>query len=764
MHRLTDLTLAHPKAAIALLLAVSALLGAGLPCVRSAYGYRVLVGDAHPSIQSLDRLIEQFGGGLPVQIAWECADGAPCAHALDERSLRTADAISRRLSAAEGVRSVIGPANAPLLVPQQGGFGVRRFVERGDVARDSLALRELAQGDALWEGTLVSRDGRVAVVVVQPADTRPTTDARVVDAIRATLAPFEAEGYRFHLAGDAVEAYLGGLDLAESNSRLVPFAVLVMSAMLYLLTRSWIRSLAVLATMGVTLVWTFGLLGWLGWPRDGILEVLAPLLLIVGVCDAMHLLSQLSSAGGELVPRGRAAKALLLRMVARDVGGACAFATLTDAAAFLSFSTSELDTFVRFGWISAFGVVAALVLTFSLLPLLVLWLPHGASNRPIDARWSALLERVTAVASARRRPILTCSALAMLVFGASWHALLRVDTDWLESWGDHSDRTRAIRFLQDHLGQLKTLELRLTLPRGAALDDPDALAAVDSLQRSLERVDEVSSTTSVVDLVARANRLLHDDDPAFERAPHQPGAAAEILELLTLDDDSILRPWVSVDRSQARVSIETQELAFRDGQRFVRTVERESAPMVARGWQVDLTGEIPMTVDWVQDVQATQLVGFPTAVLTVYLLMALFLRSFGLALAALLPTLLPLVVVLGSMGLLGLSLDVGRAMVGSVVIGIGVDDAIHLLSQYRMQRTGGATVHTAMSRAIQHSGRAIVTNSLALTLGFLTLLASAWQSISSFGFFVALAILGALVSSLFVTPALIFAFDRDATT
>src|SRR5262245_41292089 len=100
MHHLTRLTLAYPKAAIALLVALSALLGAGLPSVRSAYGYRVLVGDDHPSIRALDRLIEQFGGGLPVQIAWECGDGAPCAHALDARSLRMADAIGRRLSAA----------------------------------------------------------------------------------------------------------------------------------------------------------------------------------------------------------------------------------------------------------------------------------------------------------------------------------------------------------------------------------------------------------------------------------------------------------------------------------------------------------------------------------------------------------------------------------------------------------------------------------------------------------------------------------------
>jgi hypothetical protein len=764
MHRLTRLSLAYPQAAIALLLAVTVALCAGLPRVESAYGYRVLVGDAHPSIRSLDALIEQFGGGLPVQIAWECGAGAPCQDVFEPRSLELADVVTRELAAAQGVRSVLGPANAPLLVAQPGGFAVRRLVERGEIAPDVAALREHALRDPLWEGTLLSQDARVAVIVVQPADTRPATDVAVVEAIQATLAPFEAQGFEFHLAGDAAEAYLGGLDLARSNTRLVPFAIAVMGVMLFLLTRSWARSAAVLATMGVTLAWTFGLLGWLGWPRDGILEVLAPLLLIVGVCDSMHLLASVQQARADPRlgdPESPPARRARVRAGARDVAAACTFATLTDAAAFLSFSTSNLDTFVRFGAVAAFGVVAALLLSFSLLPLLLCAIPLGAADPAAGARWSALLERVTRVSHAQRRLILGVSAVALVGFGFSWHALLRVDTDWLESWGDHSDRTRAIRFLQDRLGRLKTLELRLTLPEGASLDEPGALAVVESLQASLDGVGAVSGSASVVDLVERANRLLHDDDPAFERVPDAGNAAAEILELLALGDEAVLSPWLSVDRSQTRLSIEAQELPHREGQRFVGQVAQRCASILPAGWQVDFTGEIPMTVDWVEDVQATQLRGFPTAVLTVYLLIAAFLRSLRLALAALLPTLLPIVVVLGSMGLLGLSLDVGRAMVGSVVIGIGVDDAIHLLSRYRLSRAAGMRAYAAMSEAIQHSGRAILTNSIALALGFLTLLASAWQSISSFGFFVALSILGALVSTLFVMPALIFAFTPE---
>ena len=128
---------------------------------------------------------------------------------------------------------------------------------------------------------------------------------------------------------------------------------------------------------------------------------------------------------------------------------------------------------------------------------------------------------------------------------------------------------------------------------------------------------------------------------------------------------------------------------------------------------------------------------------------------------AMVPTILPVVVVLGTMGWLGVGLDVGRAMIATVIIGIGVDDSIHVLSQFKRLRDAGAGPRDAMRGAILHTGSAVITTSLALSLGFLTLMASAWQTISSFGFFVALAILGALAAVLFVLPSLVFAFTPN---
>jgi len=81
-----------------------------------------------------------------------------------------------------------------------------------------------------------------------------------------------------------------------------------------------------------------------------------------------------------------------------------------------------------------------------------------------------------------------------------------------------------------------------------------------------------------------------------------------------------------------------------------------------------------------------------------------------------------------------------------------------VLAHYKKRRDAGDTSHEAMGAALRHSGRAVVTTSIALSLGFLTLMMSAWQTVATFGFFVALSIMGALVATLLVLPALVFAF------
>jgi len=175
---------------------------------------------------------------------------------------------------------------------------------------------------------------------------------------------------------------------------------------------------------------------------------------------------------------------------------------------------------------------------------------------------------------------------------------------------------------------------------------------------------------------------------------------------------------------------------------------------------VEITGPLRVHLDMVNEVQQTQLRSFVAALVAVVAMVALFLRSLPWALAAMLPTLLPVVTTLGAMGFWGIRLDMGTAMVAAVVLGIAVDDTVHLLVQIRRRRAAGVDAERAVADAVAHVGRAVVTTSVALALGFFVLTLSTWESVASFGALSGLAILGAMVADLVVLPALVSALVR----
>ena len=753
MHQLTRFSLKWPRLTLAVLLGITCLLGAGVPKVKTAFGFRVLIGDSHPSIQTLDAMIEEFGGGLPVQIAWQCGTGHPCRNALDEVSLAMANSVSQELSTAKRVRDVQGPANSPILVPDEQGFRVRRLVEHGRVAQDIGHLAEIALQDPHWIGNLISEDGLTGVITVQPSDNRPSTDQVTMEAIHRALSPFEASGFSYYLAGEAPRISAGE-GLSRSTNRLIPVLVILIGSVLFALTRSWQQSLATLLSMGIALFWTLGVLGWLGWPQDGMLEVLTPVIVIVGVCDSIHLLTRYTEY--KINSSGPLGNEEAILSAACDVGPACSITTMTTAGAFLSFTTSSLDTFYRFGIISAVGVTSCLLLTFTLLPLVVrLNLRWRESKTPDPERWTLALSAISMTALKRRGALLTAASVLVAFFGFGWASYLRADQNWLEAWGERNPLTQAIRFFESELGQSQKLEVQLNLPDYVQLEDPSTLKTVRSFSDSLASVEGLGPGVSVLVFLDQLKKTLHPGAESTDNSLASARANAELLELIELESPDFLGGWVNLDRSKLRISVAASEDSYSKRKQMMKNVKEVIGKTLPPDWRVDLSGDVALSHDWTRDVQNTQIRSFPIAFVIVFFLVAGFFRSWKLGLAAMIPTLLPVVIVLGSMGWLGMSLDVARAMIAAIIVGIGVDDAVHLLSSYKSERDKGARSSAAMKNALLLTGRAITTTSLALSLGFLALMMSDWATIASFGFFVAVAIIGALVATLFLLPALV---------
>jgi len=751
MERLSRLSLDHPVAALSALALVTLALGAGLLRLETDTGYRSLLGRTHPAVAGFDAFLERRDGGFPLAAVYDCRDTPRCESVFDPEALRMAAAVARALAGEPAIRRVETPATAPLLVPD--GFGevaVRRLAPGGEVAPDRARLARRALRDSTWPRQLVDEAGTVGAVVVEVASSGSRDNAAAYAALDAALAPHEARGWRFHRVGGPVEFVVAGGELQADTARMVPLMVALVAVVLVVLFHSARLAAAALATVGVGVVWTFGALGWVGWPQNSVTQALPPLLLVIGACDVIHLLARLASDAAAHPDRGH--RALLLQ-AAREVGPPCVLTSLTTAAGFASFATSGLESFVRFGLAAAFGVLAALCLTFTLLPVLALRLPlaHAPAHRA-SALWQRVLRGVVDAVQRRAAWVLAAAFLLGAVF--AWGATdLRVEASFEDLYGAESRVVRWAHAVGERLRRPDTLEVELRPPAGTAARDPAALRVVETAAASLAEIEGLGPARSIVPLVSLVNQLASDDEPFWRRLPGREEDVAAIYDALRAEDPVALARWVATDPTRFRVSLESEKAPQEQMRRMLRASRERLGAALPAGWTFELTGPLYIVHAMVDEIQRTQLWSFAVAAAVVLALVGLFLRSLRLALVALVPTVLPVAVTLGAMGWSGAALDVGSAMVAAVVLGIAVDDCIHVLSVYRESRRAGAERAAAMRTAVLRVGRAVVTTSLALALGFFTLTLSSWSTIAHFGALAGVAIVGALVAVVGVLPA-----------
>jgi hypothetical protein len=146
------------------------------------------------------------------------------------------------------------------------------------------------------------------------------------------------------------------------------------------------------------------------------------------------------------------------------------------------------------------------------------------------------------------------------------------------------------------------------------------------------------------------------------------------------------------------------------------------------------------------------------AFLVITMIMIILLRGFRLGIIAMVPNLLPIVMIMGVMGVGDIPIDMSTILIASISIGVAVDDTIHLLHHYRVNLAATGNVETSIQRAMSHSGRAMVTTSLILVLGFAAYLAASVANIQRFGLLVSLTAILALLIDLIFAPALLRTF------
>lgn len=751
--RLAAATLRHPALATALLLATTLALAGGALRLSTEVGYRAFLGHGHPTVVEFDAFVGRFGGGLPLVAVWTCEE-SPCTDALDAPSLAMAHTVATSLDGTPGITRVDGPATSPLVVNEILGLPrARRLAPEGEPARDIERLTQLAREDPLWVGQLLSEDGQAGAILVHLDSSDSSSSRRALAALLDALAPHEAKGFDFHLVGGPVEFVVAGDELERNMAQIVPFMVALIGLVLYFSFRSVAAVAVSLATTGVAVAWTFGLMGWLGWPQNSLTQALAPLLLVVGVCDAIHFVSRFVAQRDEVSIDDAIA------IAGHEVGPPCVMTTVTTAAGFASLTTSPLESIARFGVLASFGVVAALLLTFTVLPLLIAHIPRGWLVAPsIALNWKGGMQTLATFTREWRFAILSVAILTAALSLVGLRSL-RIDASFEDLYGRDSQVVRWSETVARVLRQPDTLEIAIEPNMEPAESLLPGLRAIEKIEASLRGLDGLGRSRSLLDPMRHLNRIAHRDELDLGAADADEHTAS-LKRLLRNADRDVIDLLRNPETGDLRISVEAAKLPQDRLRVVLAEVQERVTTRLPSGWTTTITGPLAVVQVMIDEIRTTQLRSFGLATIIIFLVVAAFLRSVRDGCLAMVPTVLPILVTLGMMGVLGVPLDVGSAMVAAVVLGIAVDDAIHFLGAFRRNTNAHRSNADAARGALAETGRAITGTSVALAIGFLLLTLSPWKSIASFGLVSAVAISAALVAALVVLPALLT--TRDA--
>lgn len=566
-------------------------------------------------------------------------------------------------------------------------------------------------------GGLASASASSLVVVLEPAPLQARrTTVRTIEQVVSVPAPAPRT--------EVVVVGLAQLDRAldkasrEIGRRQFPLLVAITLGLLW-----WVLGAQLMApvlVVAAVLLGTFGMLGWLGIRLDLVVSVLPPLLFAMGIATTLHLVMRWREHGaGELA----------LDRTWTELRWAVLWSGVSTMAGFLSLAIAPVLPVRHLGIAAAGGIGFLTLMALLVLPRLLERQTAGTGPmvvRASERRCELLLQRLGAQAAllALSRPrtiLLAAAAIASVALAGVPRITLESDaTRYLAA--DHPLRLDFAR-VEDAGLSVAAVHVLIEVPSASELPTAEQFRAFEM---------SVATSPTVLSVTGPA-ALPH---PALDPLGYQLGVRSVLA-----DGGKVARVVVSVRLA----GIEELDV-------LVRRIEGSAAEHL--GVPAAVTGTYSQLLATQRTLFATLGWSLASTTATIGLLLLVLLRSVRRAVVALVPNLWPVACVLGMMGWFGLPLDLASVLVGAIVIGLAVDNSLHLLGGVRRLEPS-IGLRAALVETLTLTTPAIALTALVLVLGFGGCAFSSFLPTARFGVLASAAIALAMVADLLVLPALL---------
>jgi predicted RND superfamily exporter protein len=685
-------------------------------------------------------------------------EAAPGQTVFAPRFLAQVDSLTRLARRLPHVVGVTSPTTLTNPVVEGVGFYNLPYLHPADPSQRATDSTLIFRTPGLV-GNVFSPDARAVALVIQtsPDLKKPPGDS-LLASLRQGLARAGLPASRTHFAGRLVAQSVFVDRLQWELVVFMSLSVLLVTGLLWATFRTWWGVVLPLVVVLGTILWGLGVMGACGVSIDLMTALLPLMLFVVGMSDTIHIISRYVSELGY-----GAGKKDALRITIKESGFGSGLSALTTSLGFFTLMTSTIRPIHNFGLFTGIAVLLAFVMSFTLLPAMLVLLNKPALREPRrhGRDWDGVLGRLFTGVLRRRRLIYTLSTL-VLIASVGLATRVHINSSLLDDLSKNDPVRRDFAFFDTHFAGVRPFELELKPAGGRTIYDPAVLRQTEQLEGYLAGTYGLRFAASPATLVRSVRKSLHGGELAEYRLPTDSTELASIAaRLRQFRKRPEFRALALPDGSAGRLTGRMEDVGsiradnLNSNLRHYLRTQLDTTVLRTR-----LTGSSNLIDKNNENLTLNMIQGMAIDVLMVTLIVLALFRSWRMTVVVLIPNLLPILVVAGVMGLAGVNMKVSTSIIFTIAFGIAVDDTIHFISKLRLTLGHEPNVFKAVRRTYLLAGKAVIVTSMILVGGFCTLLFSSFDGTFYVGLLIGLTLLFGVVAELTLLPLLILGVYR----
>uniref|UniRef100_UPI004056C894 efflux RND transporter permease subunit n=1 Tax=Candidatus Electrothrix sp. TaxID=2170559 RepID=UPI004056C894 len=659
------------------------------------------------------------------------------------------------------------------------------------------AVKERALSNPMYKNLLISEQGDFTAIVLQmqpyssqgeeeiddilagfAEDTEVNTqqeeriyltdaeNGEVVQAVTRIVEDYRALDFEIYVAGGPVVTDFLKKAMMKNMRKFMLLVGLTIGTFLFLMFRRASAVVLPLLIVVLSLLSTLGLMATFGTPMKLPTQILPSFLLAVGVGDSVHILAIFFHR----FRKNKGDKAEAVEYAMGHSGLAILMTSLTTAGGLLSFSNADIAPIADLGVYAAAGVMLALLYTIILLPSLLALIPlkegKEQSSEKAGTRLDSILSAVGHFSTGNPKAILAAMILILII---SIIGITRINFshDVVRWYKEDSSIRIASETIDEKMRGSIALEVVLDTGKVNGLYDPDLLQRLDNAAEYVEQLEKgkifAGKAWSITAILKEIHQALNENRPEFYTVPDNPELIPQEFLLFENSGSDDLEDVTDSQFSKARFTIKTP---FQDAvayTAFINEVEeyfQENFPEL----KINSTGMTALLAQTMARVIRSMAKSYVIALVVISTLMILLIGKLRTGLLSMIPNLFPIILTLGIMGWFHVPLDLFTMLIGSISIGLAVDDTIHFMHNFRRYFEQRGDAKQAVMETLHSTGRAMLITTCVLSLGFFIFMFANLNNLFNFGWLTGLTIIMALLSDYFIAPALMVLVNRQKSS